>query len=339
MVKLVSAKCPSCGSSLKLSNDEEKTKCEYCNNTIIVEDAIACFKLKVSGNVGVEGISTNAELIDAANELLDMNEYLKAKRKFLEFSEKCPDNYQGWLGLLICRTRNFTIKDNNIMFENDVNKYYEHFLRVAPDDIKEQYFETIDRYFDPDKYIRLENQEKMMKLKQELENKLKQDEEKKTREKEEREKKKSERLNDIKKKKDEIFNNMEKAKNNIINDSNVKALNDFGKKGLELFFAACNGCLYCIGGLFVLAFLLSFDSFHFSDLFLLLFGLSLFKCFYSLFEKKVKTFEHKRVIVARFILPFVFLVMFGMFVPGEDNVPDNNVSENNIVEKTESIND
>ena len=40
MVKLVSAKCPNCGAALKLSKEEEKTKCDYCHNTIIVDDAI-----------------------------------------------------------------------------------------------------------------------------------------------------------------------------------------------------------------------------------------------------------------------------------------------------------
>ncbi len=149
MVKLVSAKCPSCGASLKLSEEDDKTECNYCHQTIIVDDAIACYKLKISGKINVEGITSNSELIDAANELLDMQEYLKAKRKFLEFSEKCPNDYQGWLGLLICRTRNFTIKDNNILFENDVNKYYEHFLKVATDEVKNDYVQTIENYLHP----------------------------------------------------------------------------------------------------------------------------------------------------------------------------------------------
>ena len=149
MVKLFSAKCPNCGASLKLSKDEEMVECEYCHQNIIVDEALACYKLKISGTVSVDGIETNAELVSAANELLNMKEYLKAKRKFLEFSEKCPDNYQGWLGLLICRTRNFTIKDNNIMFENDIEKYYAHFLKTAPNDIKNQYVEIMNVYFSP----------------------------------------------------------------------------------------------------------------------------------------------------------------------------------------------
>ena len=39
MVKLVSAKCPNCGAALRLSKEDEKTECEYCHNSIIVEDA------------------------------------------------------------------------------------------------------------------------------------------------------------------------------------------------------------------------------------------------------------------------------------------------------------
>jgi len=160
MVKLVSAKCPNCGAKLKLSKEDEKVECEYCHQSIIVEEAIACFKLKVSGRISVDGISTNSELIESANELLEMNEYLKAKRKYMEFSEKCPNNYQGWLGLLICRTRNFTVKDNNIIFENDVNNYYEHFLKTAPEDIKNQYQETIENYLHPSQTDQLANQMK-----------------------------------------------------------------------------------------------------------------------------------------------------------------------------------
>jgi len=149
MVKLLSARCPSCGANLKLSSENEKVECEYCHQTILVDEAIAYYKIKVSGKVSVDGISTNSELIESANELLEMNEYLKAKRKFMEFSEKFPNNYQGWLGLLICRTRNFTIKDNNIIFENDINNYYEHFLKTAPEEIKNQYKETMEKYLRP----------------------------------------------------------------------------------------------------------------------------------------------------------------------------------------------
>ena len=67
----------------------------------------------------------------------------------MEFSEKCPDNYQGWWGLLICRTRNFTIKDNNILFENDIKSYYNNFKKTAPDAIRADYSKIVENYLHP----------------------------------------------------------------------------------------------------------------------------------------------------------------------------------------------
>ncbi len=147
-MKLVSAKCPNCGANLELNEKNEKAKCNFCNSTIIVEDAIAHYNVKVNveGKISIDGIESNSDLIESANRLLEMQEYLKAKKKFQEFSEKCPNDYQGWLGLLICRTRNFTIKDDNILFENDIRKYYEHFLRTSSKDVNDFFVIKIENY-------------------------------------------------------------------------------------------------------------------------------------------------------------------------------------------------
>lgn len=310
MVKLVSAKCPNCGAALKLSKEEEKTECEYCHNTIIVDDAIACYKLKVSGNVSVEGITTNAELIEAANELLDMNEFLKAKRKFQEFSEKCPDNYQGWLGLLICRTRNFTIRDNNIMFENDIHKYREHFFRVAPDDIKEQYFETIDRYFDPEKYRRLEEQERAEKQRQALEEQKRKAEEQKKFAAEEKEKRKAERLENPK----------------------YKAMAETADKGKSALLKIGVGIVYFLGGVFVLGALVG-DSPIGERLLTILIGLSMFKFIYTFIEEKFNI-PNKTLLVVRIVLPIVLLIIVSSVYPASDNKTDTTESKDTISEST-----
>lgn len=291
MEKLVSAKCPNCGASLKLSKEDEKVECEYCHNTIVVDDAIACYKLKISGNVSVEGISTNADLIEAANELLDMNEYLKAKRKFLEFSEKCPDNYQGWLGLLICRTRNFTIRDNNLMFENDINKYREHFFRVAPDDIKEQYFETIDKYFDPEKYKRMEAEAAAEKHRQELEEQKRKVEEQKKIVAEEKEKKKAERLE----------------------NPTYKKMNEAATKGKSVLLNIGVGIVYFLGGIFILAALVGDDPIG-ERLLTILIGLSMFKFIYTFIEKKFNV-SSKTLLIIRIILPIALLIIVSSLYP------------------------
>ena len=292
MVKLVSAKCPSCGAPLKLSKEEERVECDFCHNTIIVEEAIECYKLKISGTVSVEGITTNSELIEAANELLDMDEYLKAKRKFLEFSEKCPDNYQGWLGLLICRTRNFKIRDNNIMFENDVNKYYEHFKRTASKEIFDEYFETIDRYFDPEKYKRMEEEKRLNKQRQQLEEQRRREEEKKRLALEEKEKKK-----------------LEKMKNPAYN-----SIIEIATKGKNILFKIGCGILYFCGGVLVLAGLLDGASSIISKILIILLGLSLFKFIYVFVGKKLKI-EKGALILFRIFIPIWLMFILILFLP------------------------
>lgn len=304
MVKLVSAKCPSCGAPLKLSKDEERVKCDFCHNTIIVEEAITCYKLKVSGTVSVEGITTNSELIEAANELLDMNEYLKAKRKFLEFSEKCPDNYQGWLGLLICRTRNFKIRDNNIMFENDVNKYYEHFKRTASKEVFDEYFETIDRYFDPEKYKRMEEEERLNKQKQQLEEQRKKEEEQRKLEIEEKEKRRLER------KKNPTYNLVIEVANKCKN---------------ILFKIGC-GILYFCGGVLILGGLLGSSKSIVETILTILIGLSLFKFIYVFIGNKLKI-EKVPLIIFRIFIPIWLLFILVLFLPPSSTDETNKITK------------
>ena len=50
-MKLVAAKCPNCGASIDVDKDSESTKCDFCKSKIIVEDAIAKYKIELSGEV------------------------------------------------------------------------------------------------------------------------------------------------------------------------------------------------------------------------------------------------------------------------------------------------
>lgn len=186
-MKLISAKCPNCGGHLKIEEGTTKTVCEYCNKDIIIDDE--SIKIKISGRVSVDGIKTDKELISSANELLDMGEYIKAKKLFDQFATNNPDQYQGWLGLLICRTRNFQIRDNNILFENDIEKYYKYYQRSAPQDVKDDYFETIDRYMYPDKWKEIDRQRELERQEEERQRKFAEAEKERQKQEEEREKK------------------------------------------------------------------------------------------------------------------------------------------------------
>ena len=39
-MKLVAAKCPSCGANIKVDTSLKFTKCEYCDSQIVVEEAV-----------------------------------------------------------------------------------------------------------------------------------------------------------------------------------------------------------------------------------------------------------------------------------------------------------
>ena len=39
-MKLIPARCPSCGADIEVNKDNETTKCKYCETRIIIDDAI-----------------------------------------------------------------------------------------------------------------------------------------------------------------------------------------------------------------------------------------------------------------------------------------------------------
>ncbi len=146
-MKLIQAKCPNCGANLDITSNNKTIKCEYCKQNIIITELNTEKKETKKGIINTDGIESHLDLIKTGNSLLEIKEYLQAKKFFKEFSEKCPLNYQGWLGLLICRTRNFTIKDNNILFQKDIEKYYNHFRKTATEEVFDEYFPKIYDYF------------------------------------------------------------------------------------------------------------------------------------------------------------------------------------------------
>ena len=65
-MKLKAAKCPSCGANLKLNPNDEYAECEFCHTNILIEDAVAKYKLELSGNVKVSGIKDNEDRLSDA---------------------------------------------------------------------------------------------------------------------------------------------------------------------------------------------------------------------------------------------------------------------------------
>ena len=102
MIKLTPAKCPSCGANIEVDRNLDKTICQYCRTTIMIEEAVEKYKIEISGKIEVDGIATvNASLI-RANQLMQDKEYDKANKLFKQILSKDPTNAEAWWGRYLC---------------------------------------------------------------------------------------------------------------------------------------------------------------------------------------------------------------------------------------------
>ncbi len=98
-----------------------------------------------------------------------------------------------------------------------------------------------------------------------------------------------------------------------------------------------NGFLYGVGGLLILVYLSSFTEDIVSGIFAILFGLSLFKVFYTLIEDKFSQIDEKYIKIARIVLPILILFVWIICTPVENVETEDNGSQSNVVDKEENV--
>ena len=113
-MKLVSAKCPNCGANIEVDQNSDKTKCEYCESPIIVEDAIEKYKVELSGEVTVKNLPQVDALIKNANRAFDSKDYQEAYDKFDRVLDLDPDNMVSLFKKSLCKYYNSNHLENNI---------------------------------------------------------------------------------------------------------------------------------------------------------------------------------------------------------------------------------
>ena len=102
-MKLTAAKCPNCGANIEVDENSDKTKCEFCNSPIIVEDAIAKYKVELSGEVTVKNLPQVESLMKNAERLYKNNDLQEALDKYDAILDIDADNYNAILKKAICR--------------------------------------------------------------------------------------------------------------------------------------------------------------------------------------------------------------------------------------------
>ena len=148
-MKLTAAKCPNCGANLEVDRNEEVTTCKYCNSDIIIEDAVAKYKLELSGKVKVSGIKDNDDRLKDAKNYLKLKEYQNANVVIDTIIELDPFNieafilriksYLGYFGELYDEDDFETDCDLNMQFWSDVKLILDTFDRLKSIDEKAKY--------------------------------------------------------------------------------------------------------------------------------------------------------------------------------------------------------
>ncbi|MBE6150962.1 MAG: zinc ribbon domain-containing protein [Firmicutes bacterium] len=119
-------------------------------------------------------------------------------------------------------------------------------------------------------------------------------------------------------------------------DEKMKAVRTPGDIG-GLASKIWNGFLYGVGGLLILVYLSSFTEDIVSSIFAILFGLSLFKVFYTLIEDKFSQIDEKYIKIARIVLPILILFVWIICTPVENVETEDNGSQSNVVDKEENV--
>ena len=86
-MKLVAAKCPSCGANIKVDRSLKLTRCEYCNTEITVEEAVENL-LKVE----LKDSPTLDNYLKLGNRYFDNSEHEEAYKMYSKAEEIDPDN-------------------------------------------------------------------------------------------------------------------------------------------------------------------------------------------------------------------------------------------------------
>ena len=140
-MKLITIKCPSCGAKLQINNLTKKTKCEYCDNEIILDDNTLNVKHLMAGQITEE-----QEFINAETNLNKLKNYQDSYNTYLSLSKRYVDRKEIWLGLLRSFTNDFTYKIDTPDFKKMYEKYWDNFKSLATEKEINEYNYKYEEY-------------------------------------------------------------------------------------------------------------------------------------------------------------------------------------------------
>jgi hypothetical protein len=120
-MKLIPARCPSCGASIEVNRDNETTKCKYCDTKIIIDEAIAKYKIEI------ENMPTAQSYLKLGARNLENGDLAKAHELLEKALEINPDNSETIIKerLSVILQKELTEKSFNVILTSykDASKF------------------------------------------------------------------------------------------------------------------------------------------------------------------------------------------------------------------------
>ena len=166
-MKLVPAKCPSCGADIEVNKDLEKTICQYCGTTVLIDDAVQKYKLEITGKVKVDGVKGRDDFLEQAKKHLKVKEYSEAIASLEEIISEDKFDVEAYCELIKNYVAMFKPCKYNPYQDEYCDNYDEameatyqnictNFDRVIKIDEKKEYKKYLEGYVDDvEKYYEL----------------------------------------------------------------------------------------------------------------------------------------------------------------------------------------
>ncbi len=143
-MKLSPAKCPNCGANIEVNENLEKAICQYCGTIVLIQDAIAKYKVELSGKVEVEGIRGISKKLDDIRKYIAIEEYSQALQfayKVIHEDEFNVEAHSLWLksSLLLKKYSVGCFKENFVRDGGDLETIVKRYQRLKKFDDKEEY--------------------------------------------------------------------------------------------------------------------------------------------------------------------------------------------------------
>lgn len=133
---IVAAICSQCGAELQIDNTREKAFCPYCGTPFVIERPESDPEKKL-----VETLLHNAEV-----QLTQLHQPDKARELFTQVTEKAPDNYRGWWGLVRIDTKEFSDTGCSSSLFHTISRNADNALRMASDSERSSLLSVWNRY-------------------------------------------------------------------------------------------------------------------------------------------------------------------------------------------------